>query len=233
MAPRPPLGDRSSSRVSASRSRVVRSVDARVRADSLPRRTPSRTAKPPGVPSGRDRAAPVRNPAARVPLAPPAVAGDHDVRPQVPVCLPLVRRYVGPGPRPHDGGGRASGCPIARVSESSCARSGGSVRTERRATRRGLSRRRKGSFVATATLRDYRRRTIADMDDTMRLSCPKCRAIDWSRDGVTMAVDINGEIHRVRARRVSSRGQTVPVGIAIAAASDLSPAATWPSTWPR
>ncbi len=32
----------------------------------------------------------------------------------------------------------------------------------------------------------------------MRLSCPNCRAIDWSRDGVTMAVDINGEIHGVR-----------------------------------
>jgi len=39
------------------------------------------------------------------------------------------------------------------------------------------------------------------MDDTMRLSCPSCRAIDWSRDGVTMAVDINGDIHRVRVNR--------------------------------
>lgn len=35
------------------------------------------------------------------------------------------------------------------------------------------------------------------MDETFRLSCPICRAIDWSRDDVTMAVDINGEIHRV------------------------------------
>ena len=35
------------------------------------------------------------------------------------------------------------------------------------------------------------------MDEMLRLSCPTCRAIDWSRDGVTMAVDINGEIHRV------------------------------------
>jgi len=39
---------------------------------------------------------------------------------------------------------------------------------------------------------------ISAMDATMRLSCPVCRAIDWSRDGFTMAVDINGEIHRVR-----------------------------------
>jgi hypothetical protein len=39
------------------------------------------------------------------------------------------------------------------------------------------------------------------MDDTMRLSCPKCRAIDWSHDEFTMAVDINGEIHRVRVPR--------------------------------
>ena len=39
---------------------------------------------------------------------------------------------------------------------------------------------------------------ISTMDATRRLSCPVCRAIDWSRDGVTMAVDINGEVHRVR-----------------------------------
>lgn len=44
---------------------------------------------------------------------------------------------------------------------------------------------------------------IAAMDETLRLSCPNCRAIDWSRDGVTMAVDINGEIHRVRVKTVS------------------------------
>lgn len=43
---------------------------------------------------------------------------------------------------------------------------------------------------------------MAPMDETMRLSCPSCRAIDWSRDGVTMAVDINGEIHRVRVENV-------------------------------
>jgi hypothetical protein len=36
------------------------------------------------------------------------------------------------------------------------------------------------------------------MDDTMRLSCPSCRAIDWARDGFTMAVDINGDIHPIR-----------------------------------
>jgi hypothetical protein len=36
------------------------------------------------------------------------------------------------------------------------------------------------------------------MDETLRLACPVCRAIDWSRDGFTMAVDINGELHRVR-----------------------------------
>jgi hypothetical protein len=40
------------------------------------------------------------------------------------------------------------------------------------------------------------------MDATMRLSCPNCRAIDWSRGGLTMAVDINGEIHRLSARRL-------------------------------
>jgi len=42
---------------------------------------------------------------------------------------------------------------------------------------------------------------ISAMDHTMRLSCPKCRAIDLSRDGLTMAVDINGDIHRVRINR--------------------------------
>ena len=36
------------------------------------------------------------------------------------------------------------------------------------------------------------------MDENLRLGCPACRAIDWSRDGFTMAVDINGELHRVR-----------------------------------
>ena len=40
------------------------------------------------------------------------------------------------------------------------------------------------------------------MDDTMRLSCPSCRAIEWAREGVTMAVDINGEIHRLSVRRL-------------------------------
>ena len=42
---------------------------------------------------------------------------------------------------------------------------------------------------------------ISAMDDMMRLSCPSCRAIDWARDGFTMAVDINGDIHRVRVNR--------------------------------
>ena len=40
------------------------------------------------------------------------------------------------------------------------------------------------------------------MDETMRLSCPNCRAIEWFRDGTTMAADINGEIHRVRIKGV-------------------------------
>jgi hypothetical protein len=37
------------------------------------------------------------------------------------------------------------------------------------------------------------------MDATLRARCPSCRAINWSRDGFTMAVDVNGELHRVRA----------------------------------
>ena len=45
---------------------------------------------------------------------------------------------------------------------------------------------------------------IFAMDDTMRLSCPSCRAIDWVRDGFTMAVDINGDIHRVRVNRAGA-----------------------------
>lgn len=36
------------------------------------------------------------------------------------------------------------------------------------------------------------------MDADLRLRCPICRAIDWSRDGFTMAVDINGELHPIR-----------------------------------
>jgi hypothetical protein len=65
------------------------------------------------------------------------------------------------------------------------------------------------------------------MDDTMRLSCPSCRAIDWSRDGVTMAVDINGEIHRVGARHAplednGSRWRCDRCGFQPAAGSDLA-----------
>ena len=42
------------------------------------------------------------------------------------------------------------------------------------------------------------------MDATLRARCPTCRAINWSRDGFTMAVDVNGELHRVRAKPSSS-----------------------------
>jgi ribosomal protein S27AE len=48
------------------------------------------------------------------------------------------------------------------------------------------------------------------MDATMRLSCPNCRAIEWFRDGTTMAVDINGEIHRVRVKGVPLEGANAP-----------------------
>jgi len=65
------------------------------------------------------------------------------------------------------------------------------------------------------------------MDETMRLSCPNCRAIDWSRDGVTMAVDINGEIHRVGVTGVptaddGSRWQCDRCGFQPVAGSDLA-----------
>ena len=46
------------------------------------------------------------------------------------------------------------------------------------------------------------------MDETLRLRCPACRAIDWSRDGFTMAVDINGELHRVRVHAAERGGAT-------------------------
>lgn len=36
------------------------------------------------------------------------------------------------------------------------------------------------------------------MDVNLRIRCPICRAINWSRDGFTMAVDINGELHPIR-----------------------------------
>jgi rubredoxin len=37
------------------------------------------------------------------------------------------------------------------------------------------------------------------MDDTrMRLHCPDCRAIAWSRDGFTMTSDVNGQLNRIR-----------------------------------
>jgi len=42
------------------------------------------------------------------------------------------------------------------------------------------------------------------MDAKLRLRCPKCRAIDWSRDGFTMAVDINGELHPLRVTPADS-----------------------------
>ena len=42
------------------------------------------------------------------------------------------------------------------------------------------------------------------MDATLRARCPTCRAINWSRDGLTMAVDVNGELHRVRANPAGS-----------------------------
>ena len=35
------------------------------------------------------------------------------------------------------------------------------------------------------------------MESTLRGQCPTCRAINWSRDGVTLAVDVNGEVHRL------------------------------------
>jgi ribosomal protein S27AE len=65
------------------------------------------------------------------------------------------------------------------------------------------------------------------MDETMRLSCPICRAIDWSRDGFTMAVDINGEIHRVRLvgphpEQADARWQCERCGFQPAAGSALA-----------
>jgi hypothetical protein len=65
------------------------------------------------------------------------------------------------------------------------------------------------------------------MDDTMRLSCPNCRAIDWSRDGVTIAVDINGEIHRVGVQPIhvednASRWQCDRCGFQPVAGSGLA-----------
>ena len=61
----------------------------------------------------------------------------------------------------------------------------------------------------------------------MRLSCPSCRAIDWSRDGVTMAVDINGEIHRVGLTAAHLEGANSPwrcdrCGFQPVAGSDLA-----------
>jgi hypothetical protein len=58
--------------------------------------------------------------------------------------------------------------------------------------------------------RDTRGADDLHMDDTMRLSCPSCRAIDWSRDGLTMAVDINGDIHRVRVNRADPTTAAAP-----------------------
>jgi ribosomal protein S27AE len=68
---------------------------------------------------------------------------------------------------------------------------------------------------------------ISVMDAWMRLSCPKCRAIDWSRDGLTLAVDINGEIHRVRVRDVrpenrDGRWECERCGFQPVAGSDLA-----------
>ena len=48
------------------------------------------------------------------------------------------------------------------------------------------------------------------MDESLRLRCPVCRAIDWSRDGFTMAVDINGELHRVRINAADPAGAGDP-----------------------
>jgi len=61
----------------------------------------------------------------------------------------------------------------------------------------------------------------------MRLSCPSCRAIDWSRDGFTMAVDINGEIHRFRLNdaypdQYDARWQCERCGFQPVAASELA-----------
>ncbi|HET9520498.1 MAG TPA: hypothetical protein VFO73_05610 [Candidatus Limnocylindrales bacterium] len=38
-------------------------------------------------------------------------------------------------------------------------------------------------------------------DDRLRLQCPNCRAIDWSRDGFTMTADVNGQLHRIRVAK--------------------------------
>ena len=67
---------------------------------------------------------------------------------------------------------------------------------------------------------------MSAMAVAMRLSCPKCRAIDWSRDGLTMAVDINGDIHRARVNRAdpttAARWECERCGFKPIANSDLA-----------
>jgi hypothetical protein len=68
---------------------------------------------------------------------------------------------------------------------------------------------------------------MAAMDETMRLSCPNCRAIVWSHGGATMAVDINGEIHRLSVNRLSldsvdARWECARCGFEPVADSDLA-----------
>lgn len=49
------------------------------------------------------------------------------------------------------------------------------------------------------------------MDDgRMRLHCPKCRAIAWSRDGFRMTADVNGELNRIRVARATPTATDVP-----------------------
>ena len=43
------------------------------------------------------------------------------------------------------------------------------------------------------------------MESTLRGQCPTCRAINWSRDGVTIAVDVNGDVHRLRTTSMGDR----------------------------
>jgi RNase P subunit RPR2 len=44
----------------------------------------------------------------------------------------------------------------------------------------------------------------------MRLHCPHCRAIDWSRDGFRMTSDVSGQLNRIRVSSSSRVAAELP-----------------------
>ncbi len=49
------------------------------------------------------------------------------------------------------------------------------------------------------------------MDDSrLRLHCPNCLAIAWSRDGFRMTADVNGQLNRIRVARATSTADAAP-----------------------